>query len=517
MPGDSIDNMDNEHLVKLCQAGDRKALGLLYETYLPPMRKVVEYYVRDRAAVWDILHDGFIIAFSSVGALRQPERLEAWLTSIMKNLALRYLKKSAVLSPLPPSEVSDRQEEEDNAEFTWEELQRIISRLPEGYGKVFRLAVFGGLSHKEIGTMLGIAPHSSSSQLFHAKAMLRRMIRQYRIEVGVISLFVALLALWYLLPDKEELPQSSPVLSSNEGGKPSAAPVQPDTVRGEKSDSTDASPAAKPSVAPFFRMVTAPPEAAQEHIAEAPAVRADSVPAMAADSVVQNDTIRDIVRPFYPEVDFAETEIPVRHSNEETADWGIALAYSGALGQNLSRSTLDFNSNNVTVEDIDHKMPLIIGVSLSKTLTERWSLETGVRYSFMESDYHVYGTGPEQRINQRIHYFGIPLKVNYRIFTVGGFSLYGQGGGALDIPLRGRQTILMNSATGWRTERKRIHAPLQWSVGVGLGLQYRFTPTLSIFAEPSVNYYFNPGGEIKTIRQDKRFDFSIPLGLRFSW
>lgn len=50
----------------------------------------------------------------------------------------------------------------------------MVEKLPEGYSKIFKLAVLEGLSHKEIGKLLNIAPHSSSSQLFRAKVLLKR-------------------------------------------------------------------------------------------------------------------------------------------------------------------------------------------------------------------------------------------------------------------------------------------------------------------------------------------------------
>ena len=60
-----------------------------------------------------------------------------------------------------------------------DEVMRMIDRLPEGYAKVFRLSVFEGLSHKEIAALLGIEPHSSSSQLTRAKKMLQKSLVRY--------------------------------------------------------------------------------------------------------------------------------------------------------------------------------------------------------------------------------------------------------------------------------------------------------------------------------------------------
>lgn len=172
--------MDKKHLIQRCQSGDREALGILYQTYLVRMYRIVAYYVHNQDAVWDILHDGFLIAFASITSLKDAGKVEPWLISIMKNLSLQYLKdeSSHISVAVSDTEIADNADAivDEESELTWEELDKMISKLPEGYGKVFRLAVLDGLSHKEIAGMLGIAPHSSSSQLTHAKAMLRRMI-----------------------------------------------------------------------------------------------------------------------------------------------------------------------------------------------------------------------------------------------------------------------------------------------------------------------------------------------------
>ena len=51
----------------------------------------------------------------------------------------------------------------------------------------------------------------------------------------------------------------------------------------------------------------------------------------------------------------------------------------------------------------------------------------------------------------------------------------------------------------------------------GIGLQYHFSPSFSIYAEPSFIYYFNSGSDIKTIRKEKPIEWSIPIGIRLSW
>ncbi len=237
--------MDTESLTERCKAGDREAMGILYRTYLQPMREVVSYYGHNNDAVWDILHDGFIIAFGSMDSLKNQKKMESWLTSIMKNLALQYVRKETHRLAIPLSDIDVENECDDydhQHKLSWNELNTIIGKLPEGYGNVFRLAVLDGLSHKEIGALLGIAPHSSSSQLTHAKALLRRMIKKYRMEMGLLSIIGVIMLIWHWAINRREETSSTPIISSNTDKE---KPFVTDSIEGTDSATNSIEPRSK--------------------------------------------------------------------------------------------------------------------------------------------------------------------------------------------------------------------------------------------------------------------------------
>lgn len=513
--------MDKAHLVKQCQCGDREAFGILYQTYLESMRRIVAYYIHNIDIEQDILHDGFLIAFTSIRSLKNGAKIEAWLTSIMRNLSLQYLKEGASHISVPMSDTAIVENinvtVDEGRELTWEELDKIIEKLPEGYGKVFRLAVLDGLSHKEIAALLGIAPHSSSSQLTHAKAMLRRMITQYRTEMGIISIIGIILLIWHWAINRREEISSTQVISNNTDKKRTGIV---DTIADKNSTQDSTSTGLKK-----IRFAIKYPET-QNNIAST-IIKTDSTPTVKNDSIT-TDTVKIIPNIINREEFIAKEYFPtVQHS--DTKDWSLALTYSGGHGQNnLNRyripdpdiSDIEGPTTEIEVtEKSHHYMPLIIGLSFNRSLTSRWSIETGLRYTFLRSDFLSESELMKKKTIQRIHYLGVPLKLNYRIFTYKGFSLYGQGGGELDIPVYGTQSILEYYPKVGTTNKDVFHinAPLQWSVEGGLGIQYHFTPSFSIYAEPSFRYYFNTGSDIRTIRQDKPFEFTVPIGLRFSW
>ncbi|MCS2441039.1 hypothetical protein NXX09_08265 [Bacteroides uniformis] len=68
--------MDTKALVTLCQKGNGQALSLLYENYSEKMLKVCLRYIPDPTIAQDLLHDGFVIIFTSIHSLRNPEKPE---------------------------------------------------------------------------------------------------------------------------------------------------------------------------------------------------------------------------------------------------------------------------------------------------------------------------------------------------------------------------------------------------------------------------------------------------------
>jgi len=65
------------------------------------------------------------------------------------------------------------------------------------------------------------------------------------------------------------------------------------------------------------------------------------------------------------------------------------------------------------------------------------------------------------------------------------------------------------------TNSVSIH-PLQFSVSGAAGAEFRFSPQLSLYAEPGLGYWFDNGSDIPTYYQDKPLSFSLSLGLRLN-
>ena len=186
---------DEIQLIERGRQGDETALGSLYRAYHQQMTVICQRIVDNRQVAEELAHDAFLLAFAKMGQLRNPKRFEAWLTSITANVARRYMQRHhapATLSlstlseevigsaaPLVEEQPQEPIPSDDKPLPTMAELMAAVDALPNGYGQVFRLAVIQEMSHKEIAEMLGIAAHSSSSQLSRAKKMLQKSLAQY--------------------------------------------------------------------------------------------------------------------------------------------------------------------------------------------------------------------------------------------------------------------------------------------------------------------------------------------------
>lgn len=185
-------------------------------------------------------------------------------------------------------------------------------------------------------------------------------------------------------------------------------------------------------------------------------------------------------------------------------------AYNQILMNNLSEGEVN--------SDVEHKMPVTFGASLRFDLDDKWAIETGLTYTLLSSDLRSGGKSSYIEQEQRLHYVGIPLKLNRNIWSNRRFEVYASAGGAVEKCVSGKlETTYVVGQTNQTNENENIKVkPLQWSLSAAAGAQFKITDKLGIYAEPGVVYYFDDNSEVSTIRKEHPFNFNIQLGVRFT-
>ena len=563
--------MEITRLIERCRQGDADALGELYKAYAQRMKGVCRRYVSDEQAVEDVLHDAFVIIFTSFDRLRDNRKAESWMMSITRNVASKYKDhlKSLSFVPLEEAESLVAPNEETTVKgVPLEEVLKLIDKLPEGYGKVFRLSVFEGLSHKEIADILDIEPHSSSSQLARAKKMLRKMMQQY----WVAGLLLLLVPITFFLLHKGEttVKDEKPAIAKQKGmpktpkESPTERPQEPVIV-----------------TLPVHRATFIATDALQSAIAQAAdSITADTLSTMVAQvqtnpNATATDTLRKVEIPQYNMADLFLNKPTISTNGDKK--WSLQLAYAGQFDeQNRYNQPFSYKPtpsdahslpgpspspiipssidnwtdyasylannpeavsdktrsvimrivlNNANKSDEDkilrtsrHQMPVTWSLALKYRLNRRIGLESGLSYSRLTSDFEMGADGNSIREQQTIHYLGIPMKGVYNMYSGKRWGLYGSLGLTTEIPVRStlHSDYFVNGLYE-ASDKTTIRTPWQWSLGTGLGLQYHLTPNLGFFVEPSLQYYIPMKTDIETFRTEHPFTFSLPLGIRFTW
>ena len=567
-------SMEVTRLIERCRQGDADALGELYKAYAQRMRGVCRRYVSDEQTISDVLHDSFVIIFTSFDKLRDDRKAEAWMMSIARNVASKYKDHLAKMTFVQLEDTEQLQAPDVESEVRGvplEDVMQLVDRLPEGYGQVFRLSVFEGMSHKEIADMLGIEPHSSSSQLARAKKMLRKMMQQY--WVAVLLLLLVPITFYLFRKGDTSIKEEKPVVAK-----------QKDTRKESQKESQKEQPQ-EPVIdhLPVYRTTFIATDTLQSVVAQAvDSVTSDTLlniiaqEQMVTDSIAA-DTTKKIRREEIPHFDIADMfpQKPATITRFQQK-WSVDLAYVGVFGEkNYNRpygftetpmivptgeppSPVTFENwsdyaaflaempddgsshsrsvimnialNNAgdaqgtgtgtdkIVRKSHHYMPINFSLALKYRLNNRFALETGLSYSRLKSEFEMGSNGNTINEQQTIHYLGIPVKGTYNIYNRKAWSLYESLGVTTEIPLYSPlSTSYYLHGMLEATDKSTIHAPWQWSVGTGLGVQYNFSPNIGLFAEPSLQYYIPTGTQIETYRTEHPFNFTLPIGIRFTW
>ena len=167
-------------------------------------------------------------------------------------------------------------------------------------------------------------------------------------------------------------------------------------------------------------------------------------------------------------------------------------------------------------------LPVSAGIGLRYDFNPRWGIGTGVVYTNLSRSFlGDYGKQLEDGtismlydtdITNQQHYIGIPVNVFFNIVNTGNWNFHvrldGMGEKLVD-----NHFLVHDSAGDLHLHQKA--EGLQFSAGVGVGLEFKFSPNVGIYFDPTLRYYFN-GNQPRSIRtiQPLRMDFEA--GLRFS-
>ncbi|MBR6284794.1 MAG: sigma-70 family RNA polymerase sigma factor [Muribaculaceae bacterium] len=581
--------ISSEELLSRVVAGDPAAVEQLYREHHEQLLLLALHYVHDVDAARDVEHDAWVMILTSLATLRETSRLPGWMRSIVRNTALNYLKHEQVARQVPLVEAGAMDEDSDG-ELPVPPIpvmMDMVQRLPLGYEQVFRLHTFDGLTHEQIGDLLGIAASTSRSQLSRARDLLQQMLHRYW-ALMVAALLAPIAALLILNQKKNDMTTPpSPTTTTHHDEWKAEMETNIAVTQPTLANRAPASPTTPSAVMPAPIV----PD-------EGSTARSDSLPSALLTASDVTARILNVPQIAWPTRTIAPANIAAWHGEEKTPrrkPWQMNLAYGGSGGMtssvtdnflavvnfaggetdrgmrlytwgdyyryvdenaslmdsvDASRMTAiaerhaselgdpppegdqdvhhDYNDRTPLSETKHHERPRTIQLSLAVPLSQRWSLNSGLGFTWMKSTFEAdNGNGNDiTRRTQRLNYLNVPIGATYTIWQRNRLSVYASGSLRLDIPVRGRETTEwvyigpFEHAPGdslvFPSTHATIKAPWQWSVGAGVGVQYQLLPHVKAYFEPGFRYYIPTGSPVETYRTVHPFDVAFPFGIRIT-
>ena len=184
--------------------------------------------------------------------------------------------------------------------------------------------------------------------------------------------------------------------------------------------------------------------------------------------------------------------------------------YDSRMGVTTTRSG---SSSPVYLANYEERQkyyqPISFGLTANFPISSALTLSSGVVYTRLRSDFTNIANILVYQKQMTLHYIGIPLNLQYRVWQWHGLNVYATAGGQADFNVKAR---LEADGMEQEIEKDRV----QWSLGGALGVQYNIIPQLGLYAEPGIKYYFDNGSPIRNYFKYRPTNFNLQIGLRLN-
>jgi RNA polymerase sigma-70 factor (ECF subfamily) len=132
----------------------------------------------------DAVQEGFLHAYRALDRFMPDQPFGAWLYRIMANAALDLVRRRKVRDADElPETVPMPFRDPGEADELRTRLAEALTHLTDRQRSVIVLHDVEGFTHGEIGQMLGIPEGTARSDLHHARASLRRLLKDVRSDL----------------------------------------------------------------------------------------------------------------------------------------------------------------------------------------------------------------------------------------------------------------------------------------------------------------------------------------------
>jgi len=216
-------------------------------------------------------------------------------------------------------------------------------------------------------------------------------------------------------------------------------------------------------------------------------------------------------------------------SFQQTVNSPMTLRSASLSGSNHfagepAKMALTSNNTADNISEMEHDQPVSFGITVSRQLFDDLALETGLVYTYLSSKARNTNSNFQVSETQHLHYLGIPLNLNYNLFSLKKLDIYASIGGMIEKDLYGEfrkvgegQTLEFNSSSEEEEVTKISQRNPQLSVNAGVGVSYPLYNSLKLYGKIGGAYYFDANNPYKTIYSDSKIVMGLNVGLRYEF
>ncbi len=171
--------------IRRAMNGDEGALRAIWQQHAPRIDALVRRLVGDPDHAADVAQEVWIQIFRALPTYRGDSQFSTWAHRIAVNRTLNALRASRRHDRVEVELADDTSlvEHDGDRALLAQTIDEAIQQLAPGARQVFVLHDVEGYTHEEIAAELGITAGGSKSQLFKARARLRRLLAPL-VDVG---------------------------------------------------------------------------------------------------------------------------------------------------------------------------------------------------------------------------------------------------------------------------------------------------------------------------------------------
>ena len=174
---DRKNKLNEIKLIKESMKGNKESFGILIKNNKEYLYKMAFLYVKDEQDALEVIHETVYRAFLNIEKLKKANFFNTWITRILINVSIDFLKKKGKNEMLDESTPIRKEKCEISTEEKLD-LYNAIDLLNDNYKTVIIMMYFNDMKIKDISKVMEIPENTVKSYLRRAKQALGEVLKE---------------------------------------------------------------------------------------------------------------------------------------------------------------------------------------------------------------------------------------------------------------------------------------------------------------------------------------------------